>query len=71
MYEVSNGLLHLLSVIYLNIKIVIIKICDTILRPLVKTTFHGTKSISYLGATIWDILPVTYKTITSFRGFQK
>ena len=28
-------------------------------RPLVKTVFHGTKSISYLGPIIWDILPVT------------
>ena len=26
-------------------------------RPIVKTVFHGTESLSYLGPKIWDILP--------------
>ena len=30
-------------------------------RPLIKTVFHGTESISSLGPVIWDILPVTFK----------
>ena len=26
-------------------------------RPMVKSVYHGTESISYLGPKIWDILP--------------
>ena len=26
-------------------------------RPVVKTVYHGTESLSYLGPKIWDILP--------------
>ena len=26
-------------------------------RPIVKTVYHGTESLSYLGSKIWDILP--------------
>ena len=33
-------------------------------RPLVKSVFHGTESISYLGPVIWDILPDSYKNLT-------
>ena len=29
-------------------------------RPLVRSVFHGTDSISYLGPVIWDILPDSY-----------
>ena len=32
-------------------------------RFLVKSVYHGTESISYLGPKIWDILPDDYKTI--------
>ena len=39
-------------------------------RPLVKTVFHGTERISYLGPIIWDIFPVTYKELPSLEAFK-
>ena len=39
-------------------------------RPLVKTVFHETESISYLGPVKRDILPVTYKVIPSLEAFK-
>ena len=31
-------------------------------RPLVRSVFHGTESISYLGPVIWGILPDSFET---------
>ena len=39
-------------------------------RPLVKTVFYGTESISYLGPVIWDILHVTYKDLPNLDSFK-
>ena len=39
-------------------------------RSLVKSVYHWTESISYLGPKIWDILPNDYKTIQDFAAFK-
>ena len=39
-------------------------------RSLVKSVYHGTESISYLGPKIWDILPDDYKTIQNLDTFK-
>ena len=40
-------------------------------RPLVRSVYHGTESISYLGPKVWDILPNIYKTIDGRHKFKK
>ena len=37
----------------------------------VKSVFHGSKSISYLGQKIWDIVPLELKELTSLNAFKK
>ena len=32
-------------------------------RPLVKSAYHGSESVSFLGTKIWDMLPDDYKDI--------
>ena len=39
--------------------------------PNVKSVFHGSKSISYLGQKIWDIVPLDLKQLTSLNAFKK
>ena len=39
-------------------------------RFLVKSVYHGTENISYLGPKIWDILPDDYKTIHNLDTFK-
>ena len=39
--------------------------------PNVKSVFHGSKSITYLGPKIWDIIPLQLKELTSLNAFQK
>ena len=39
-------------------------------RFLVKSVYHGTESISYLGPKIWDILPDDYETIQNLDTFK-
>ena len=39
-------------------------------RHLARSIFHGTKSISYLGPVIWDILPDSYKNVSNFSVFK-
>ena len=39
--------------------------------PNVKSVFHGSKSITYLGPKIWDILPLQLKELTSLNAFKK
>ena len=39
--------------------------------PHVKSVFHGSESISYLGPKIWDIVPFELKELTSLNAFKK
>ena len=39
-------------------------------RPLVKSVCKGTKSLSFLGPKIWDILLDTYKDMPDINGFK-
>ena len=40
-------------------------------RPLVKSVYHGTESLSYFGPKVWDILPNIYKNIDGLHKFKK
>ena len=40
-------------------------------RSMVKSEYHGTESISYLGPKIWDILPEKLKYIDNLEHFKK
>ena len=40
-------------------------------RPIVKTVYHGTESISYLGPKIWDILPEKLRNMGNPESFKK
>ena len=39
--------------------------------PNVRSVFHISKSISYLGLKIWDIVPLVLKELTSIDVFKK
>ena len=39
-------------------------------RPLVKSVYGGTESLSLLGLKIWDILPDTYKDLPDLNSFK-
>ena len=39
--------------------------------PNVKSVFHGSESISFLGPKIWDIVPLELKELTSLNVFKK
>ena len=39
--------------------------------PNIKSVFHGSESISYLGPKIWDIVPLELKELTSLNAFKK
>ena len=73
MYKVSNGLSPpVISNIFTQ------KICypynlrlnSQFFRPLVRSVFHGTESISYLGPIIWDIPLGSYKNLPNFSVFK-
>ena len=40
-------------------------------RPMVKSVYQGTESISYLARKIWDILPEKLKNIENLKHFKK
>ena len=40
-------------------------------RLRVKSVYHGTESISYLGQKIWDIRPEKLKNMDSLEHFKK
>ena len=40
-------------------------------RPLAKSVYHGTESLSYLRPKVWDILPNIYKKYQWSRQIQK
>ena len=37
----------------------------------VRSVFHGSESILYLGPKIWDIVPLDLKELTSVVAFKK
>ena len=39
--------------------------------PFARTVYHGTKTISYLGPKIWDIVPSELKKAQSLNSFKK
>ena len=39
-------------------------------RPLVKSVYKGTQSLSFLGPKTWDILPDTYKDMPDLNSFK-
>ena len=39
--------------------------------PNVKSVFHGSESISYLGSKIWDIVPLELKELTNLNASKK
>ena len=40
-------------------------------RPMVKSVYHETGTISYVGPKIWDILPEKLKNIDNLEHFKK
>ena len=44
-------------------------VCDFQI-PFVRTVYHRTESISYLGPKIWDIVPVEMKNAISLNSFK-
>ena len=41
------------------------------LVPNVKSLFHGSDSISYIGPKIWDVVPLELKELTCLSAFKK
>ena len=39
--------------------------------PNVKSVFHGSESLSYLGPKIWDIVPLELKVLIGLNAFKK
>ena len=39
--------------------------------PNVKSIFHGTESLAYLGPKIWDLVPKELKELSSLSAFKK
>ena len=69
MYKVSNGLSPPIFA-QKNCHLYNLRLNSQFSRPLVRSVFRGTKSISYLGPVIWDILPDTYKNLPNFSVFK-
>ena len=68
MYKVSNGLSpFVVSNIFTPKNL---QLNSQFSRPLVRSVFHGTESITYLCPIIWDILPDSYKNVSSFIVFK-
>ena len=40
-------------------------------QPLVKSVYHGTENLSYLGPKVWYILQHIYKNIDGVNKFKK
>ena len=73
MYKVSNGLSPpIVSNIFThkNCHPYNLRLNSQFSRPLVRSVFHGTESISYLGPVIWDILPESYKNLPNVSVFK-
>ena len=39
--------------------------------PLIHSVYHGSKSVSYLGPKIWELIPPVIRQINTFSGFKK
>ena len=73
MYKVSNGLSPpIVSNIFTqkNCHPYNLRLNFQFSRPLVKSVFHGTESISYLGPVIWDILPDSCNNLPNVSVFK-
>ena len=73
MYKVSNGLSPpVVSNIFKksNCYPYNLQLNSAFSRPLVRSVFHETESISYLGLVIWDILFDSYKNLSNFSVFK-
>ena len=73
MYKVSNGLSPtVVSNIFTqkNCHPYNLRLNSQFSRPLVRSVYHGTESISYLGPVIRDILPDSYKNLPNFSPFK-
>ena len=40
-------------------------------QPLVKSLYHGSECLSYLGPKVWDILPNIYKNIDGLEKLKR
>ena len=45
--------------------------CNDFRIPSIRTVYHGSESISFLGPKIWNILPDEIKQQTSLNSFKK
>ena len=70
MYKVSDG--YVVSKIFpqKNSHPYNLRLNSQFFRSLVRSVFHGTESIPYLGPVIWDILPDSYKNLPNFSVFK-
>ena len=39
--------------------------------PNVKSVFHGTESVSYIGPKIWDMVPSNIKDLNNLSAFKQ
>ena len=39
--------------------------------PPIHSVYHGSKSVSYLGPKIWELIPLVIRQIDTFSGFKK
>ena len=72
MYKVSNGLSpSVVTNIFIqkNCHPYNLRLNSQFSRPLVRSVFHGTESISYLGPVIWEVLPDSYENLRYFSVF--
>ena len=73
MYKVSNGLSPPIDsniFTHKNCHPYNLRLNSQFSRPLVRSVFHGTESISCLGPVIWDILPDSYKNLPNVSVFK-
>ena len=62
MYSIMNNIFKLKADNSYNLRQV-----SEFSRPMVKSVYHGTESISYLGPKIWDMLPEKLKSIDNLE----
>ena len=48
-----------------------LRIISEFVEPNIRSFFHGSESISYLGPKIWDIVPIDLQELTSADAFEK
>ena len=73
MYKVSNRLSKsVVSNIFIrkNCHPYNLRLNSQFSRPLVRSVFHRTETISYLGPVIWDTLPDSHKNLSNFSVFK-